>query len=310
MHLHPQWLNAEYRNNQWYLNFDIWALDSLENKTMQEVLSNGKQYLEDLLKPINEIYRCLAFRACGHYIQPSSTAVKNLVKTGFQCDTSIIKGLFEPPHIDFRSAFSNCLPWVVSEDDINLKSKVEKGLMEFPICSTETLYVPLIKKITNFMMRSEKANKYFSYFWCNSASQEDLEWFSEKDRLKRERYPIAERRSKLKNEKQKPFFFSRLIKCMISTILKSNLIILDYNDLPPKAFVECLKKAVKQKKMYLKNDSEIIIPLVALGHTKGMHNCDNIDRIIREIRENFSENELVFWTMSEAVEHWKKLIID
>jgi hypothetical protein len=42
-----------------------------------------------------------------------------------------------------------------------------------------------------------------------------------------------------------------------------------------------------------------ILPIVAFGHTKNMHNCENLNRILNEI-ESHMKNKMIYMTLHEA----------
>jgi hypothetical protein len=307
MHLHPQWLNAKYRDNTWHLDYNHWALASLDYKTMKEKLIQGKQYLEKILKPIDKNYECIAFRACGFYIQPSKATIHNLVEAGFKCDTSVIKGLYDPPYIDFRKAYSNCLPWIASREDVNLRSNNKDGIVEIPIYSRELIDIPILRKVVTLKRGSFKEALYCFHFGANAVSEADLGWLKERERIKNERYPESLRKGKIQSKKESETSFLQLLRKIFTKIVRKNLFVLDYNDLPPKVFVKCIKEIRKQK-IYLTNPNNII-PIVALGHTKGMHNCENIKKILYEIKKTFSDEELIFWTIRDAVSFWEQALL-
>ena len=93
LHLHPQWLNAEYENGNWQPRGD-WSILNYERETAYEMLASGKQYLEALLTPIDSSYRCLAFRAGALAAAPSAHLFDSLARLGIELDVSIAGGVF------------------------------------------------------------------------------------------------------------------------------------------------------------------------------------------------------------------------
>ena len=70
------------------------------------LLARAKTYLEELLRPIDPEYSCVAFRA-GHYgLQPEHQRVfAALVETGYEVDSSVVPGLVlrdEMAQVDYR----------------------------------------------------------------------------------------------------------------------------------------------------------------------------------------------------------------
>ena len=119
MHLHPQWSNATYEPGRWHLSA-AWSLLNHDPADIKRMLSEGKSYLERLLRPIDQNYQCLAFRA-GHWcIAPSSFALPTLAGLGFTLDTSMVGGLrYQTRHVllDYRSVEESFSPYFPSMED-------------------------------------------------------------------------------------------------------------------------------------------------------------------------------------------------
>lgn len=100
LHLHPQWIDASYENGHWKLNYDLWRLPSVEpmdfgeyGKGVYGLLNKGKQWLEELIQPIDHQYACSAFRAGAWCIQPEEKVLNALKKLDFKYDTSAAPGM-------------------------------------------------------------------------------------------------------------------------------------------------------------------------------------------------------------------------
>ena len=50
-------------------------------------------------------------------------------------------------------------------------------------------------------------------------------------------------------------------------------------------------------------EKDITIPIVALGHIKNIHNCDNINRILDKINKELKDN-IIYWTLSDSIKYW------
>jgi hypothetical protein len=95
LHLHPQWVDAVYENDQWKVNLNEWRLGGYHREgeySLENLFRRGKETLEELLKPMNPNYQCIAVRAGGYNIQPSEKIVKAMLATGFKVDSSIYPG--------------------------------------------------------------------------------------------------------------------------------------------------------------------------------------------------------------------------
>src|SRR5258708_21037987 len=93
LHLHPQWLNADYENGHWHAGGE-WSILNYERDAASAMLANAKQCLETLLRPIDSAYRCLAFRAGALAAAPSPHLFESLASLGIEIDVSIAGGVF------------------------------------------------------------------------------------------------------------------------------------------------------------------------------------------------------------------------
>lgn len=289
LHLHPQWLNAKYGNNKWELDLKQWAISSLAPPEIEKVLREGKQYLDSLLQPVNPDYECIAFRAGAYCIQPSNIVIQKLLNVGMRCDTSVTKGMYNHSFFDYRDAYSNFLPWFVSQEDIKYKNQTNEGLLEIPIYSRAGFDFQVLTLISPRLF-------YLIRFGV-LISEQDKNWHVERRKVRDRRYPLS----------QRPFMSDRLtsIKWLLSKIIARSSIQLDYDFLSPKVFAKFLQKAYEQEISRDWRDQDIVIPIMASGHVKDMHNCDNIGRILSEISIRLKD-KVVFWTLSDAIEYWLK----
>jgi hypothetical protein len=53
------------------------------------------------------------------------------------------------------------------------------------------------------------------------------------------------------------------------------------------------------------SDREIIIPVMASGHVKQIHDCGNIARVLDEVHRKLKE-KVIYWTLSDAIAYWIK----
>jgi hypothetical protein len=129
LHLHPQWLNAQYEHSSWQLNGD-WSILNYDRDAAYVMLAEGKEYLEHLLRPIDQSYRCLAFRAGALAAAPSEHLFNSLATLGIQLDVSIAGGLFVNDHnlqLDYRACEETFLPYYpVMEDARRVSDKREE----------------------------------------------------------------------------------------------------------------------------------------------------------------------------------------
>lgn len=286
LHFHPQWLQAKYADNRWHVNLEEWAIGALPAARLDEVLREAKRYLEGLLQPVRRDYACIAFRAGAYCIEPSTQVIQQLLRAGMVCDTSVVKGLYNPMFYDYRDACSHVLPWLTSEVDVKYSKRGTGGLLEMPLCSYETYDSPLLRKYIAPQL-------FYRLFFGTRISKEDRRWLQGKSQSMLQKYPLTKR----------PLFLAKLtsFRWLLSNILAKSAIQLDYDFLPPKVFVQILQKILEKYDRH--NFGNITIPVVASGHTKDMHSTENIVRIFQEIQASLS-CRVVYWTLSEAIHSW------
>jgi hypothetical protein len=128
LHLHPQWRDARYEKGRWTPRGD-WSILKYERDAAQAMLGESKQYLEQLLQPIDSSYRCIAFRAGALAAAPSAHLFKSLAGLGVQLDVSMAAGLFVDNHnlqIDYRNCEETFLPFYpLLEDARRVSNKAE-----------------------------------------------------------------------------------------------------------------------------------------------------------------------------------------
>ncbi len=134
LHIHPQWHDAKHCGGRWHLDFSAWRIGDLPNEQARLLIEKGKQWLEEVAANLKG-YSCMAFRAGGWCIQRSSAIVQLLVELGFQVDSTVAPGYWNPARgewSDFRSFPS--LPWWRVSSDVCGESK-DGSLIEVPIAT-------------------------------------------------------------------------------------------------------------------------------------------------------------------------------
>lgn len=128
LHLHPQWQNAEYQDGSWKLTAD-WSILNYSREAALQMLQQGKDYLENLLKEIDPHYRCVSFRSGAWCIAPSPHMLNLLVELGIVFDMSIVAGVkYDTRNIklDYTDCEEGFLPYYpVMTDARKISEKVE-----------------------------------------------------------------------------------------------------------------------------------------------------------------------------------------
>jgi hypothetical protein len=289
LHLHPQWLNAEYKNDKWHVNLDNWAISSIPPDVMANTLREGKLYLERLLKPIDAFYECIAFRAGAYCMNPSSIVIRNLKQSGILCDTSITKWMKNLDFFNYEGAYSNFLPWFASDDDIQCKSDDTTGILEIPICSFRLIDAPILREFI-----SPRLFYLLSFgIWL---AENEKNWLLERSKTEFQKYRIRDR----------PFLMSKKIisgRWLLRKIISKTSIQLDYDILPASAFIRCIESIFENDSIRRNFDKDVVIPIMATGHVKRIHNSENVDHIVNEVKARFKD-KIMFWTLHEAVNYW------
>ncbi len=134
LHLHPQWSDATYRDGRWNLR-GAWSLLDYAAPQMTAMLRAAKQYLEQLLTPIDRNYRCVTFRSGSWCIAPSHDTLPTLAALGIAVDMSIVNGIYyESPHVtlDYRHIEEPLLPYYPVMDDARRVAATEQPIVCVP----------------------------------------------------------------------------------------------------------------------------------------------------------------------------------
>jgi hypothetical protein len=134
LHVHPSYFNAELVDGRWQLDYTEYDLAALGPKRIDEIVRTGKAFLEELLRPVDPSYGCLASRSANWSMQPSPDLVGALARNGIRIDTSVFKygrrdGLVK---FDYRDAHSALVPWRVDPADV-CRAAPDGEVLEFPI---------------------------------------------------------------------------------------------------------------------------------------------------------------------------------
>ena len=135
LHIHPQWLNGQYENGRWQLD-GSWSILNYERDIAFAMLADGKEYLENLLQPIDSAYRCLAFRAGALAAAPSDHLLRSLVSLGIKLDVSIAAGVFvnnQHLQLDYRHCEETFLPFYPRLEDAREISHQREEIVCVPL---------------------------------------------------------------------------------------------------------------------------------------------------------------------------------
>ena len=92
LHIHPQWSSARYEDGKWKLNGD-WSILNYSAEQARALIARGKEYLENLLRPVDPNYAAVSFRSGSWCIAPSPFMLRLLAELGIVFDMSIVGGV-------------------------------------------------------------------------------------------------------------------------------------------------------------------------------------------------------------------------
>jgi len=147
LHIHPQWVGAKYIDGKWKLNSNYWRLPDVPTKSknneinLRGLLKNGKETLENILKPIDKNYECKIIRAGGFNIFPSNKILPIMREVRLKADSSVFAGGCTDNDFssyDYRSIDGKNPYWFTSTGnilDIDIGQDGKEKIYEFPVFS-------------------------------------------------------------------------------------------------------------------------------------------------------------------------------
>ena len=295
LHFHPQWFNATFTNDNWVLDTKYSVFSSLPQREQENILEAGKEYLENLLRPVNPEYSCIGFRAGALSTEPYKNLVHSLLNVGILADTSVTDS--------YRNARSHFKPWFMDSSNIKVQEKTDTGLLEIPIYSIPIIDSPILRKtfLPNFI---------YKYNFGLTLSKREKTWIKSRNKEMLKRYSLSQRpaiRDNITN-----------VKWILSQIITRGCLRLDYVSIPASIFVNILQKLAEKvehdcpnrrqplsefRSGHSQDDKEYILPVMASGHVKSIITYDNINLIFEKIKSKFGE-KVIFWTFSDAIRYW------
>ena len=167
LHLHPQWVDAFYKDDKWVVNNDEWKLGTYQRDgkySLENLLRLGKETLECILRPIDANYECMAIRAGGYNIQPSKNLVKAMKVNDIYVDTSIYPGGKETGSLsvyDYTTISPEKEYWHVGNE---LEKSGNSEIIEFPIVAFPIVRISKylsFDRIKSFMQNRKSAKDTF-----------------------------------------------------------------------------------------------------------------------------------------------------
>lgn len=270
LHIHPQWLDAKYKNGEWILNMKYWRLPEVPDKANSEIsmglgelIRRGKEEIESILHPVNPNYKCNVLRAGGYNIDPSERLLKVLKENNFIADSSVFyEGKTEGKlsRYDYTDIKQKKPYWFTN--GTLLTEGIGKSFLELPIFSQQ---IRRFSKYDTIRLRSAIKNKANSIEKFKNNSAKNSKWKTLKHLLKKEAVTWD--------------------FCLFS---KSKM-----------------KKFLNSAQVVSKNSESHFHPFVLVGHPKDFYYSDGIDFLAKKA----SKHKVKFFTISEVIQKIKQLHI-
>lgn len=145
LHLHPQWIGADYSQGVWRLCNSYWRLADLPDglgdrdrvTSITGALCLGKRTIENMIRPVKADYECVCFRAGGFYAQPSPHVITGMKQAGLRVDSSVVKGyrIDTPFQVDYSSIGTDKPVWWTTDTELIAEGKPGENLLELPVSS-------------------------------------------------------------------------------------------------------------------------------------------------------------------------------
>jgi hypothetical protein len=149
LHLHPQWMDASYEGNgNWKLSGD-WSILNHPPQQIRAMLVAGKQYLETLLRRIDQRYSCVSFRSGSWCAAPSDSLMPILSELGFVFDMSIVAGIRnDTPQVklDYTHCEEPFVPYYPEMTDARRVSRSVEPIVCIPTNSFSGARVALLRR--------------------------------------------------------------------------------------------------------------------------------------------------------------------
>lgn len=131
LHMHPNWLKSSFENGKWSISIEGYKLHEFgleKGGYGRQLIREGKEYLENMLKAHNPDYRCIAYRAGGFCISPEKELFEALRENDIIIDASVAQKQVAAATIqDYNfSKIPSCLNWWV-DPSVGIRTVSEKS---------------------------------------------------------------------------------------------------------------------------------------------------------------------------------------
>jgi hypothetical protein len=262
LHIHPQWSSADYEDRKWKLNGD-WSILNYSAEDARALIAQGKEYLENLLRPLDPNYASVSFRSGSWCIAPSPFMLSLLAEFGIVFDMSIVGGVrYQTRRIELD--YSNCeedfLPYYpVMTDARQVSDKPE------PIVCLPTSHFYGSRRST----LQHHVGKLSAKLKNRTSSPDNAEDSSRSVKTYGHEWAQASHDSTLRRVYDKG-----IVPYVIGRHLISDLAQLDYS-----LMTEMLDSIRRRARASGLKD----VPVILENHTKDLRDFSHIDRFVRDV---------------------------
>jgi len=276
LHIHPQWSKAQYENGKWTLSGE-WSLTKYDPDTAYSMLTEGKQYLENLLRPLNPDYKCVSFRGGSLSIAPSEFLLDLLAKVGITLDTSIVGGLHfntRNVQIDYTNCEESFLPFYPRMKDARKVSEKPEPITCVPIFHF-------------YLSRHQALRQTLSKGWqkVNSKISSGKKRSKEDDDYTNQEWAEIGRSSTL----------ARIYDKAIKPSLKGKHAVADISQLDSRSMREMLAAIRKMARATGLNE----VPVILTNHSKYMKDFSTLEQFLKDVSDS---KDIKFVTLTELAE--------
>jgi len=168
LHLHPQWLNASYKDGFFYLS-DNWNIGTYESSIQKNLLTESINYLQSLLKSVCPEYKVIAFKAGSLGLQPSESLLKEFNRLGIKIVIGVREGLKIPGlSIDYTNLEEKILPYHPEISDITKVSSKRNNLVVIPLQPYSPDIFTLFKLVVYILSSKLRYKDNTSFYYKNT----------------------------------------------------------------------------------------------------------------------------------------------
>jgi hypothetical protein len=165
LHLHPQWINASYREGYFRLS-DNWNIGRYNPIEQRALIKDSVQYLKLLFQKDFPEYNVCAFKAGSWGLQPSHNLISELEEGGIHIITGIRDGMkVSNLGIDYTDLEEKCLPYYPSCKDISKMSHNIENVVVIPLQSYNPGLLTFSKYVSNQIITKLRYKDNLPYYY-------------------------------------------------------------------------------------------------------------------------------------------------